>query len=48
MSGSEAVEVGEVMVVPEFSGGWLSVDGEEYESLAMSIRLELNSVTLFS
>lgn len=36
------------MVVPEFSGGWLSVDGEEYESLPMIIRMEADGVTVFS
>ena len=44
----KSVEVQQVVMVPEFSGGWLSVDGEEYESLPMTIRLEPDSVKVFS
>ena len=41
-------DVEEAVMVPEFPGGWLSVDGEEYEFLAMTITLKHNALTLFS
>ena len=40
------MEAGGVMVVPQSSGGWLSVDGEEYESLPMTITLEPDCMTV--
>jgi len=41
-------EAEEAVMVPEFPGGWLSIDGEEYELLATTIKLKFNTLTLFS
>lgn len=49
-SGCDGIEeeARQIILVPEFSDGWLSVDGEEYESLAMAVTVEQDSLTLFT
>ncbi len=36
-----------MVLVPHFPAGWLSVDGEEYELLAMTVALTHDDLTLF-